>query len=190
MIKIDLHTHSILSHDGGISQEEYEKVLSQRILDNIAITDHNEIDFALKLQQKLGGRIIVGEEIMTQSGEVIGLYLSEYIKPYLTLEETVHEIKNQGGLVYVPHPFDIRRHAIGNKNCIGILSDIDIIETFNARNITFFNNKKAELFAQKNSITPGLGSDSHSFSELGRSYCSLENSPDKTTLKELLKRGT
>lgn len=74
--KIDLHTHSILSHDGGIKTQEYEKVISELKLDFVAITDHNKIAFAKEMQDRLGERIIIGEEIMTSEGEIIDLFLS------------------------------------------------------------------------------------------------------------------
>lgn len=95
MPKIDLHTHSIASKDGAITADDYERMLETGLLDYIAVTDHNRIDFAAELHAKLGEKIIVGEEIKTTEGEIIGLYLTEAIPALLTPEETVQRIKEQ-----------------------------------------------------------------------------------------------
>lgn len=110
--KIDLHTHSIISHDGGLTAQQYTKLIESKMLDYIAITDHNETQFARIMQQKLGSKIIIGEEIATTEGEIIGLHLKQTIPKGMTPEETVRAIKQQNGLVYIPHPFEIfKRHA-------------------------------------------------------------------------------
>src|SRR5258706_6823038 len=115
-MKIDLHTHSIFSPDGGITEKEYEEIISKKILDVIAITDHNRIGFAQKMQKKLGKSIIVGEEIWTSDGELIGLFLTKEIKPHLSLRETLKAIHDQDAIAYVPHPLDIFRKGIGESN--------------------------------------------------------------------------
>src|SRR4051812_4619386 len=112
MFKIDLHTHSVESKDGGISFEQYAHALSTNRLDVIAITDHDTIDFATHAQTELGDRIIVGEEIMSTGGEIVGLYLKEAVKAGLSPLETVKQIREQGGLVYVPHPFETVRKGL------------------------------------------------------------------------------
>src|SRR5579859_2648799 len=95
--KIDLHTHSIVSYDGGIREDEYKKLLTNNVIDFVAITDHNEIRFALMMQRRYGEQIIVGEEIMTAEGEIIGLFLKERIEPGLPVEETIQAIRMQRG---------------------------------------------------------------------------------------------
>ncbi len=102
MFKIDLHTHSSASPDGGITPQQYAHVLATNQLDLIAVTDHNRIDTALELHRALGDRIIVGEEIMTTSGEIIGLYLEKPVSAGLSPDETISQIKQQGGIVYIP----------------------------------------------------------------------------------------
>ncbi|MDA1317355.1 MAG: hypothetical protein O3B87_05045, partial [bacterium] len=101
--KIDLHTHSVLSHDGGISELEYKSVLDAHILDFVAITDHNQIEFALQMHEQFPEKIIVGEEIKTNEGDIIGLFLTKLISPGLSSKKTVELIKDQDGLVYIPH---------------------------------------------------------------------------------------
>ncbi len=168
--KIDFHTHSILSQDGGISENDYKKALVEKKLDYIAITDHNEIDYALLCQKNLGENIIVGEEITTSSGEIIGLFLTKRVPPNLTLQETIKQIKKQHGIVYIPHAFDTHRFGIGEKNLRVIQQDIDIIETFNGRMTIASANIEAENFAQENSITSACASDAHSANGLGYTY--------------------
>lgn len=189
MYKLDLHTHSILSYDGGILLEEYAKAISEKRIDYVAITDHNEIDFALEAFAKLGDHIIVGEEIMTTQGEIIGLFLQKKIQPDLTISQTIEEIKKQDGLVYIPHPFDIRRHAIGESNLTPVVSQTDILEVFNGRNITPSNNKQALTFARTMNVPGAVGSDSHSRGELGRTYLLVNDIPTVHNIKKLAEQG-
>src|SRR5579864_5975300 len=112
LYRVDLHTHSIISQDGGITAAQYEKLLQSGELDCIAITDHNETSFARIMHKKLGDRIVIGEEILTRDGEIIGLYLKETIPAGIDLDEAVASIKYQGGLVYIPHPFERVRKGL------------------------------------------------------------------------------
>lgn len=189
MFKVDLHTHSTLSYDGGLSQVDYNRILSHGILNVVAITDHNEIGFALDLQKKLGHKIIVGEEIKSTGGDIIGLYLREKIEKGLSIIETVERIKAQDGLVYLPHPLDRFRSGL-NKSDISEISDqVDIIEIFNARYITGGNNK-AQVTCRNLDKTAAVGSDSHQVSEIGRTYNVLSEAPTRESLLTLLPKAT
>src|SRR6185437_3453113 len=150
--RIDLHTHSIISQDGGITAAQYEKILQSGELDCVAITDHNETSFARIMQKKLGDRIIVGEEISTPEGELIGLYLKETIPGGIGLDEAVASIKHQGGLIYLPHPYEKFRKGLQHNSIDRILSDIDIIEVFNGRGRFRGKPTLAQQFALKNNI--------------------------------------
>jgi predicted metal-dependent phosphoesterase TrpH len=137
----------------------------------IAVTDHNVITGAFEAAEKaehFGVKVIVGEEVKTASqGEVIGLFLSELIPRGQTLEETVAEIKRQGGVVYVPHPFD-RMHAVPDyEHLLKIIDDVDAIEIYNPRVAIGSFNEEAERFAAKYRILAGAGSDSHVAQGLG-----------------------
>lgn len=99
MVRIDLHTHSVASPDGGITAAQYRKVLREGLLHYVAVTDHNTVDFALGLQRELGEYIIVGEEIMTREGEIIGLYLQENIPKGLSASDTVGKIQQQDYII-------------------------------------------------------------------------------------------
>src|SRR5476651_1259911 len=112
MFKIDLHTHSEASPDGSLKLTDYQKMLIQGRLSYIAITDHNTIEFALQAHAELGEHIIVGEEIKAIQGEIIGLFLTKPIPPGLTARKTCDLILDQGGLIYIPHPFEKVRSGV------------------------------------------------------------------------------
>jgi len=182
---VDLHIHSESSYDCRTTFEEFKTVLQNNIIDKIAITDHSCIGLAYKLQQEFGDRIIVGEEIMTSHGEITGLFLTQEIPAGLSPEHTIEEIKKQGGIVYIPHPFDKRRsgiiHYTGYKH---ILKKADILEVFNARCFTQAPNIAAKTYALDENKLQAVGSDAHSPSEIGRSYLEMD---DFTNSKEFLR---
>ncbi len=171
LIDVDLHMHTDHSPDCATPVEVLLATASEQGLGAIAITDHNEISGALEAREKAaaaGLKVIVGEEVKTASqGEVIGLFIEEKIPRGLTLEETVSEIKRQGGLVYVPHPFD-RMHSVPDyEHLLPILEEIDAIEVFNPRVAIGAFNEEAARFAGKYRIVAGAGSDSHVAQGLG-----------------------
>jgi hypothetical protein len=169
LIDVDLHMHTDHSSDCATPVEVLLATAKAEGLGAIAVTDHNEVSGAFEAQAKAEGiKIIVGEEVKTASqGEVIGLFLSEKIPRGMTLAETVAEIKRQGGLVYVPHPFD-RLHAVPDyEHLLTILDDVDAIEVFNPRVAIGAFNEEAARFAAKYRIVAGAGSDSHVAQGLG-----------------------
>ncbi|MEO8863340.1 MAG: PHP-associated domain-containing protein [Candidatus Saccharimonadales bacterium] len=189
MHKIDLHTHSIASKDGGINADQYAHVISENIIDVIAITDHNRIDFAKHMQTQLGDRIIVGEEIMTTVGEIIGLYLTERIKPGLSPVETIEQIKLQGGLVYIPHPFESVRKGLHPAVLEELVQYVDIIEVCNGR--AFLQNRGAQavIWSKLNHIVGVASSDAHGPRGLGSTYTQIKSLPGKDTLISELAHG-
>jgi hypothetical protein len=171
LIDVDLHMHTDHSHDCETPVEVLLASAKETGLGAIAVTDHNEISGALEAREKAkaaGVKVIVGEEVKTaEQGEVIGLFIEEKIPRGLTMAETVAEIKRQGGLVYVPHPFD-RMHAVPDyAHLPAILDDIDAIEVFNPRVAIGAFNEEAVRFAAKYRIVAGAGSDSHVAQGLG-----------------------
>ncbi|MGA9875759.1 MAG: glycosyltransferase [Solirubrobacteraceae bacterium] len=178
LIDVDLHMHTDHSGDCETPVEVLLATAREVGLGAIAVTDHNEISGALEARAKAaessaqGGReqikVIVGEEVKTaEQGEVIGLFIEQKIPRGLTMAETVAEIKRQGGLVYVPHPFD-RMHSVPDyEHLLGILDDVDAIEVFNPRVAIGAFNEEAARFAAKYRIVAGAGSDSHVAQGLG-----------------------
>ncbi len=189
MIKLDLHTHSSASPDGGITPEQYADVIERGVLDYMAITDHNTIAQAKSLHESLGDRIIIGEEIMTTQGELIGLFLTERIKPGLTPVATARAITAQGGLVYVPHPFETVRSGITEEVLNEIRDEVDIIEVQNGR--AFFQNRgpKAHTWARLNNKATASSSDAHGKRGLGTSYVQVKQKPTVKNLLHLLREA-
>jgi glycosyltransferase involved in cell wall biosynthesis len=163
MIDVDLHMHTDHSYDCATPVEVLLAEAKARGLGAIAVTDHNEISGAQAARAQADGiAVIVGEEVKTaDQGEVIGLFIEEKIPRGMSLQETIAKIKRQGGLVYVPHPFD-RLHSVPDyEHLLDVLDAIDAIEVFNPRvAITEFNDEAAR-FAAKYRIPAGAGSDAH-----------------------------
>ena len=170
-MKIDLHVHTEYSEDSLLKLEHIAKVVAEKKVDAVAITDHNEVEGAIKLKKASAFPVIVGEEIESQQGDIIGLFLQERIEPGLTAGETITRIKNQGGLVLIPHPFDrLRSSATGEKPLKKLVEKIDIIEVLNARNIFPADNQLAFNFALKHNLLQAAGSDAHTKNEVGNAY--------------------
>jgi predicted metal-dependent phosphoesterase TrpH len=172
LIEVDLHMHTDHSGDCATPVDVLIHTARDRGLGAIAITDHNEVSGALearKLAEELGDiKVIVAEEVKTaEQGEVIGLFLEEKIPKGLSMAETIAEIRRQGGLVYVPHPFD-RFHSVPDyEHLLDIVEEIDILEVFNPRVALTSFNEEAVRFAAKYRIVSGAGSDSHVAQGLG-----------------------
>ena len=170
-IDVDLHMHTDHSHDCATPVEVLLATAREQGLGAIAVTDHNEVSGAFEARAKaaeFGVKVIVAEEVKTaDQGEVIGLFIEEKIPRGMTLAQTVAEIKRQGGLVYVPHPFD-RMHAVPDyEHLLTIIEDIDAIEVYNPRVAIGSFNEEAQRFAAKYRILAGAGSDSHVAPGLG-----------------------
>jgi predicted metal-dependent phosphoesterase TrpH/glycosyltransferase involved in cell wall biosynthesis len=170
-IVADLHLHTSWSHDCQIPVEELLDQAEARGLGAIAVTDHNAFGGALEAVELARGRdlvVIPGEEVKTDGqGEVIGLFLSEEIPRGLSFDETVATIREQGGIVYLPHPFD-RLHAIPDPATLHRhLDELDVVEVYNARLLFEAYNDEALRFARKYGVTMGAGSDAHVLQGVG-----------------------
>jgi predicted metal-dependent phosphoesterase TrpH len=175
LLDVDLHMHTDHSGDCATPVEVLLATAHEQGLGAIAVTDHNEISGALEASRQAEGlgsnppvKVIVAEEIKTaEQGEVIGLFIKEKIPRGLSLRETVAEIHDQGGLVYVPHPFD-RMHSVPDyEHLLPIIDEVDAIEVFNPRVAIGAFNDEAARFAAKYRIPAGAGSDSHVAQGLG-----------------------
>jgi predicted metal-dependent phosphoesterase TrpH len=170
-IVADLHLHTSWSHDCSIEVDDLLDHAEAEGLGAIAVTDHNVFGGALEAAERARGRQIVvipGEEVKTAGqGEVIGLFLREEIPRGLSFADTVAAIRAQGGLVYVPHPFD-RMHAIPDAATLHRhLAEIDILEVYNARLLFEAYNEEALRFARKYNLTAAAGSDAHVLPGIG-----------------------
>lgn len=189
-MKIDLHTHSVASPDGSLQEEHYAKMLESGLLDHIAVTDHGTIEFAVQLRDKLGEQIIVGQEVLTTDGDIIGLYLKNVVPSGLTAVQAVAEIKGQGGLVYIPHPFETVRKGISLEALNLIADQVDIVETSNGRAV--FQNKSAEAkeWAAQRKLPGAASSDAHGPKGWGKTYSVIPLAPTAATLPKLLASAT
>jgi glycosyltransferase involved in cell wall biosynthesis len=171
VIDVDLHMHTDHSSDCATPVDVLLATARDQGLGAIAVTDHNEISGALDARAKAadyGVKVIVGEEVKTgEQGEVIGLFIEELIPRGMTLEETIAEIRRQGGLVYVPHPFDRLHFVPDYEHLLQVVADVDAIEVFNPRIAIPAFNEEAVRFAGKYRIIGGAGSDSHVAQGLG-----------------------
>jgi predicted metal-dependent phosphoesterase TrpH len=167
----DLHMHTRWSHDCSVPVPDLLDHAQEEGLGAIAVTDHNVFSGSLEAVESARGRdlvVIPGEEVKTKGqGEVIGLFLHEEIPKGLSFAETLAAIREQGGLVYVPHPFD-RRHAIPDpKTLHRHLAEIDVFEVYNARLLLEAYNDEALRFARKYGLLAGAGSDAHVLQGVG-----------------------
>jgi len=168
-INADLHMHTTYSRDSKNTVETIIRTAREIGLGAIAVTDHNEIKGALRAKELADGDpfVIVAEEIKSREGEVIGLFLQEWIPPKLSFDETLSRIKEQGALVYVPHPFDALRTTPSYQALVDNLHRIDVIEIYNAKVALSAFNLSAERFAARYNIVAGAGSDAHVRQALG-----------------------
>jgi len=187
--KIDLHTHSTNSPDGGISEKQYEKILNDKKLDYVAITDHNSISLAKKLNTKFAQKVIIGEEIKTHDGEIIGLFLTKVVEPDMSAEDTIKAIQKQGGLVYIPHPFETVRSGIQKHVLDQYINDVDIIEVFNGRAVVQNKGPKAVKWSVINKKAGAASSDAHGIRGLGTVYMVISDKPTKANLVSLLQKS-
>jgi predicted metal-dependent phosphoesterase TrpH len=177
LLRADLHCHSCYSKDSNLSLEKLIGACKKAGVNVVALTDHNEIEGALRLREMAPHwlKVIVGEEIATADGDLIGLFLKERIDPRLPIFETIRQIREQGGLVMVPHPFDRLRHeAMGGEVLERIRGQADFVEVFNARNVFAADNQAAADYVAAHQLHGYVVSDAHWTSQYGNATCLIE----------------
>lgn len=190
--RVDLHSHTRFSIDSLSQLEAIVRACVDTGLDGLAVTDHNTIAGAQALSYLAPFPIIVGEEIFTREGEIIGLFLQEEISRGLTPEETIARIRDQGGLVVVPHPLDrFRRSRLELSALRRVVQQVDAIEVFNAHTTMPADNKRARELALSFDLAQTAGSDAHTPHEVGRAYVELDELPSTNpqTFLQQLRRG-
>jgi len=171
-VRVDLHLHSSASFDCRVPPLEVVRRCRQFGLSPIFLTDHEGIDGAESLVEA-GETAIIGQEILTTEGELIGLFLKEPVPSRLSPEETVDAIKKQGGLVYLEHPYDTARRNLREEAIERIARQIDIVEVFNGRSQPEVN-RRAEDLRSTLGVAAGAGSDAHTRREIGSVYVEME----------------
>jgi predicted metal-dependent phosphoesterase TrpH len=186
MIRVDLHLHSHYSHDGQSSLEELIDRARECGLDRIALTDHNTFDGAARFMELAPQLAIAGEEVKTQEGEVIGLFISDRVAPFMRAEDAMDAIHAMGGLVYLPHPLDRRRANFRGERVVQLAPRVDIIETYNPWADQAANQAAARLATELEKAA-ATGSDAHSAAELGRSWMEMDDYSDPEDFLEKLR---
>lgn len=162
-VRVDLHSHTMWSGDSTTTPEEIAAAVEAAGIDVLCITDHNAVAGAQRLSSELGCRVVVGEELRTTVGEVIGLFLTERVPMGMTPLATAHAIRDQGAVVYVPHPFDPMRRNLSEAALIELTAAglVDAIEVFNSKTSLASLNQRAADFAREHGLRAGAGSDAH-----------------------------
>jgi len=190
LLKADLHIHTEYSMDCNTPLEKIVSRCLELGINCVAIADHGTVEGALKMQEIAPFSIIVAEEVLTPHGEIMGMFLKETIPSGLSIEETISRIRAQGGLVNIPHPFEVIRHSSLNDKAIeGIVEQIDVMEVFNSRSPFLANSAKALAFAQKYGIAQGAGSDAHTLQEIGNAYVEMPEFNGKDEFLQALAQG-
>ena len=185
MLKDDLHIHSNASFDSSNTPERIIERCLQIGINCVAIADHGTAEGGLKIKGMAPFPVIVAEEILTPAGEIMGMFLQESIPTKIPVSEALRYIKEQGGLVCIPHPFDtLTRQALGPKVMEEIINDIDIIEILNARSPITVRTATALNFAAEHRKVCSAGSDAHTIPEIGNAYVEI---PEFNTKEEFLK---
>jgi predicted metal-dependent phosphoesterase TrpH len=176
LLTVELHCHTYRSKDSLMLPARLLKTCRRRGIDRVAITDHNTIEGALEAQELAPEQVIVGEEIMTDRGELLGYFLSEQIPAGLSPQETIKRLRDQGAVISVSHPFDsVRKGSWAEDDLRQILPLVDAIETFNARTWTKGANDRARALADEVGIPGTVGSDAHAYLELGRAFMRMSD---------------
>lgn len=185
MIKADLHVHTWHSVDSFMSYDQLINTCLKKEINCVAVADHGTTKGARELSKVAPFKIIICEEILTPYGEIMGMFLQEDIPNKIPVEKTIELIRQQGGLVCIPHPYDmVRPSAFRNRSKLESVASLsDIIEVFNARSLFPGIEKKARELAARHNKTVSCGSDAHSPQEIA--YATVDM-PDFNTKEEFL----
>jgi predicted metal-dependent phosphoesterase TrpH len=175
LIRVDLHSHTMWSGDSTTTPDELVEAVAESGIDVLCVTDHNATRGALELAERLPCRVIVGEEVKSHAGEIIGLFLTERIPFGLPAVEVAKRIRDQGGVVYIPHPFDPLRNNLREDVLVDLVERglVDAIETRNGKTSLEHLNRRAVEFAAAAGLPGGGGSDAHVPEALGAVYSEM-----------------
>jgi hypothetical protein len=190
-VRVDLHSHTMWSGDSTTTPDEIADAVVASGLDVLCITDHNAIKGAVDLRGVLPCRVVVGEELRTHAGEVIGLFLNDRIPFGTSPADAATAIRAQGGIVYVPHPFDPMRRNLAEPALDALVAAglVDAIEIVNAKTSLSSLNRKAAEYAVANGLVPGAGSDAHVPLALGAAYVEMPDFDGPADFLDKLRRG-
>jgi predicted metal-dependent phosphoesterase TrpH len=190
-VRVDLHSHTMWSGDSTTTPDELEQAVIESGLDVLCITDHNAVKGALRLAAELPCRVVVGEEVRTHAGELIGLFLTERVPFGIPAREVAAAIREQGGVVYVPHPFDPVRRNLAEDALVDLAGAglVDAIEVRNAKTSLESLNRRAARFAADHGLLAGAGSDAHVPDALGSAYVEMPDFDGPASFLAALAQG-
>jgi predicted metal-dependent phosphoesterase TrpH len=179
------------SGDCTTTPDEIAEAVGAAAIDVLCITDHHAVKGAAALGERLDCQVVVGEEVRTHRGEMIGLFLTDRIPQGLPARETAQRIRDQGGLVYVPHPFDELRHNLDTATLVELAEDglVDALEVFNAKTSLQSLNRRASALAAELGLAGGAGSDAHVPDALGAAYVEMPPFTDAASFLAALRQG-
>lgn len=192
---MDCHLHTVSSGDSVTTPEQMLQGARSAGLDVIAVTDHHVVAAAQRMQEMAadyGLQVVVGEEIRTPLGEIIGLFLTERVPYVLPLAEAAARIRDQGGVVYVPHPFDPVRSGLGRRGIEQLAESglLDVIETYNPKVPDEYVNQLAVAAAAEFGVPSGAGSDAHDPEGIGAAFVELDEFSDRDGYLQSLHRAS
>ena len=170
-----MHSHTMWSGDSTTTPDEIAEAVADAGIDVLCITDHNAIKGAVDLADRLACRVVVGEELRTHAGEIIGLFLSERIPIGVQPEAAARAIREQGGIVYIPHPYDPMRRNLTEAALDALIAQglVDAIEVINAKTSLRSLNERASATATEHGLAAGAGSDAHVPDAIGAAYVEM-----------------
>jgi predicted metal-dependent phosphoesterase TrpH len=174
-VRVDMHSHTMWSGDSSTTPDELAAAVTEAGIDVLCITDHNAINGAVDLVGRLPCRVIVGEELRTHAGEIIGLFLDERIPMGSHPGDAARAIRQQGGIVYIPHPYDPMRRNLTESALDQLIADglVDAIEVINAKTSLKSLNHRAAATAAAHDLAAGAGSDAHVPDAIGAAYVEM-----------------
>lgn len=193
-LRADLHIHTKYSMDCQMPLDKIIKRCLKLGINCVAIADHGTAEGALEMQKIAPFKVIVAEEVLTTEGEIMGMFLKETIKSEanarITPRECIRQIREQGGLVNIQHPFEtIRGSALKDAVIEEIVDEIDLMEVLNSRSPFPANSNKAKDFAVKHNLPGGAGSDAHSLFEIGNAYIEMPDFSNNAEFLEAVAQG-
>ncbi len=190
-VRVDLHSHTMWSGDCTTTPDELRAAVEASAIDVLCITDHNATAGAERLADELSCRVIIGEELRVGQGEIIGLFLTERIPAGTGLLDAARMIRDQGGIVYIPHPFDPMRNCLAAPAIDALIEAglVDAFEVRNAKTSLESLNRRAAEYAAQHGLAPGAGSDAHVPDAFGAAYMEMPDFTDAGSFLASLRAG-
>lgn len=190
MLRVDFHCHTLRSKDSLTSYSSLLRACQVKGIDRVVVTDHNTIAGALEAQEQDPERVIVGEEIMTERGELLAAFVKEEIPRGLPALEAIQRLREQGAFISMSHPFDLTRNGHWNLPALEEVAPlVDAIEVFNARCLQADFNRRAQEFAQAHGLAGTAGSDGHAAFEIGAGHLLLPGFEDAASLRVAIQKA-